>query len=213
MTHVDPATNEVRRTPSQQRAHESVQAIVLAATEIIEAEGYEAYNTNTVAKRAGVSVALVYRYFPNKESILVALWEETQNVRARTVVHIIRQIPTVENWEEYARMIMVTLRKLRTDQPNLMMMRKIFPSVPQLAFVENKVIRECGDALVSVIKKRFAKISDDEAEAATMTLLSMVPPLVDATMEAVDPTAVSALIESNVRLLAMFFTDLDTRFK
>jgi len=213
LTHVDPATNEVRRTPSQQRAHESVQAIVLAATEIIEAEGYEAYNTNTVAKRAGVSVALVYRYFPNKESILVALWEETQNVRARTVVHIIRQIPTVENWEEYARMIMVTLRKLRTDQPNLMMMRKIFPSVPQLAFVENKVIRECGDALVSVIKKRFAKISDDEAEAATMTLLSMVPPLVDATMEAVDPTAVSALIESNVRLLAMFFTDLDTRFK
>ena len=213
MTHVDPATNEVRRTPSQQRAHESVQAIVLAATEIIEVEGYEAYNTNTVAKRAGVSVALVYRYFPNKESILVALWEETQNVRARTVVHIIRQIPTVENWEEYARMIMVTLRKLRTDQPNLMMMRKIFPSVPQLAFVENKVIRECGDALVSVIKKRFAKISDDEAEAATMTLLSMIPPLVDATMEAVDPTAVSALIESNVRLLAMFFTDLDTRFK
>lgn len=213
MTHVDPATNEVRRTPSQQRAHESVQAIVRAATEIIEAEGYEAYNTNTVAKRAGVSVALVYRYFPNKESILVALWEETQNVRARTVVHIIRQIPTVENWEEYARMIMVTLRKLRTDQPNLMMMRKIFPSVPQLAFVENKVIRECGDALVSVIKKRFAKISDDEAEAATMTLLSMIPPLVDATMEAVDPTAVSALIESNVRLLAMFFTDLDTRFK
>jgi len=213
LTHVDPATNEVRRTPSQQRAHESVQAIVRAATEIIEAEGYEAYNTNTVAKRAGVSVALVYRYFPNKESILVALWEETQNVRARTVVHIIRQIPTVENWEEYARMIMVTLRKLRTDQPNLMMMRKIFPSVPQLAFVENKVIRECGDALVSVIKKRFAKISDDEAEAATMTLLSMVPPLVDATMEAVDPTAVSALIESNVRLLAMFFTDLDTRFK
>lgn len=213
MTHVDPATNEVRRTPSQQRAHESVQAIVRAATEIIEAEGYEAYNTNTVAKRAGVSVALVYRYFPNKESILVALWEETQNVRARTVRHIIRQIPTVENWEEYARMIMVTLRKLRTDQPNLMMMRKIFPSVPQLAFVENKVIRECGDALVSVIKKRFAKISDDEAEAATMTLLSMIPPLVDATMEAVDPTAVSALIESNVRLLAMFFTDLDTRFK
>ena len=213
MTHVDPATNEVRRTPSQQRAHESVQAIVLAATEIIESEGYEAYNTNTVAKRAGVSVALVYRYFPNKESILVALWEETQNVRARTVVHIIRQIPTVENWEEYARMIMVTLRKLRTDQPNLMMMRKIFPSVPQLAFVENKVIRECGDALVSVIKKRFAKISDDEAEAATMTLLSMIPPLVDATMEAVDPTAISALIESNVRLLAMFFTDLDTRFK
>jgi len=213
LTHVDPATNEVRRTPSQQRAHESVQAIVLAATEIIEAEGYEAYNTNTVAKRAGVSVALVYRYFPNKESILVALWEETQNVRARTVVHIIRQIPTVENWEEYARMIMVTLRKLRTDQPNLMMMGKIFPSVPQLAFVENKVIRECGDALVSVIKKRFAKISDDEAEAATMTLLSMIPPLVDATMEAVDPTAISALIESNVRLLAMFFTDLDTRFK
>jgi len=213
LTHVDPATNEVRRTPSQQRAHESVQAIVRAATEIIEAEGYEAYNTNTVAKRAGVSVALVYRYFPNKESILVALWEETQNVRARTVVHIIRQIPTVENWEEYARMIMVTLRKLRTDQPNLMMMRKIFPSVPQLAFVENKVIRECGDALVSVIKKRFAKISDAEAEAATMTLLSMIPPLVDATMEAVDPTAISALIESNVRLLAMFFTDLDTRFK
>ena len=213
MTQPDSANNEVRCTPSQQRAHESVQAILQAAAEIIEAEGYEAYNTNTVAKRAGVSVALVYRYFPNKESILIALWEETQNIRARTVVHLIRQIPTAGEYEEYARTIMVTLRKLRTDHPNLMMMRKIFPSVPQLAAVENKVVRECGDALVSVIKKRFTRISDDEAEAATMTLLSMIPPLVDATMETPDATSLSALVESNVRLITMFFQDLETRFK
>jgi AcrR family transcriptional regulator len=38
--------------------------------------GYEATTLRDVAKEAGVSVGLLYRYFPSKQAIIIALYEE-----------------------------------------------------------------------------------------------------------------------------------------
>jgi AcrR family transcriptional regulator len=62
-----------RATPKQTRAHVSRDAI-LGATEILLRErGYRRLTTNVIAVRAGVNVALVYRYFAGKEAIVGAL--------------------------------------------------------------------------------------------------------------------------------------------
>ena len=66
---------EGRRRPRQQRARDTVDAIVQAAGEVITDRGWAGTTTNHVALRAGVSVGSLYQYFPNKESILVALME------------------------------------------------------------------------------------------------------------------------------------------
>lgn len=67
-----------RVTPRQARARASVEAILEAAAQILEAGGEAAFNTNAVAERAGVSIGAVYRYFPDKRAILVALAEREQ---------------------------------------------------------------------------------------------------------------------------------------
>ena len=41
-----------------------------AATYILQKSGYEAMTTNQVAERAGVNIASLYQYFPNKQAIL-----------------------------------------------------------------------------------------------------------------------------------------------
>jgi AcrR family transcriptional regulator len=46
-----------------------------AATQLIEARGYEATTLRDVAERAGVSVGLLYRYFPSKRAIVLALYD------------------------------------------------------------------------------------------------------------------------------------------
>jgi AcrR family transcriptional regulator len=60
-----------RRSPRQQRAKSTVDAILEAATRILEAG--EVFTTNHVAARAGVSVGTLYQYFPDKTAILHAL--------------------------------------------------------------------------------------------------------------------------------------------
>jgi AcrR family transcriptional regulator len=57
------------------RAQATVDAILAAAAQVLVKHGYEGANTNRIAESAGVSVGSLYQYFPNKESIVVALME------------------------------------------------------------------------------------------------------------------------------------------
>src|SRR4051812_13641023 len=68
---------KARRAPRQERARASVDAIVTAAEQILVEEGFARATTNRIAARAGVNVALVYRYFAGKEAIVGALIERS----------------------------------------------------------------------------------------------------------------------------------------
>lgn len=60
-----------RRSPRQPRSKATVDAILEAATRILQAG--ETFTTNHVAERAGVSVGTLYQYFADKTAILHAL--------------------------------------------------------------------------------------------------------------------------------------------
>lgn len=62
-----------RKRPLQARSTATVDAILQAATYILVKDGWERFTTNRVAERAGVNIASLYQYFPNKESIVAEL--------------------------------------------------------------------------------------------------------------------------------------------
>jgi AcrR family transcriptional regulator len=64
-----------RKLPQQERAQETVGAILKAAAAAFARDGYACTTTNHIAERAGVSVGSLYQYFPNKDAILGALYE------------------------------------------------------------------------------------------------------------------------------------------
>lgn len=73
-----------RKFPRQRRAQASVDFILEAAAQVLEADGEAGFNTNVVAERAGVSIGTLYRYFPDKQSVLRALAaQETEAHRQR----------------------------------------------------------------------------------------------------------------------------------
>lgn len=65
-----------RRRPQQARARKTVARILTAAQEIVRRKGLAGLTTNHVAVDAGVSIGSLYQYFPNKNAILIALFEE-----------------------------------------------------------------------------------------------------------------------------------------
>src|SRR6476660_9971016 len=46
-------------------------------------KGYESTTLRDVAKEAGVSVGLLYRYFPSKQAVVIALYDELSSDYAR----------------------------------------------------------------------------------------------------------------------------------
>ncbi len=64
-----------RKKPQQRRAQNTVERLLAATADMIEEHGLEALTTNHIAERAGVNIASLYQYFPNKEAIIAALLE------------------------------------------------------------------------------------------------------------------------------------------
>jgi AcrR family transcriptional regulator len=62
-----------RKVPRQPRSAETVASIIEAAAQILETAGLEGFNTNAVARRAGVSIGSLYQYFPGKDALILAL--------------------------------------------------------------------------------------------------------------------------------------------
>lgn len=64
---------KARKTPRQARSRATVEAILEAATRILDEEGLAGLTTNRVAERAGVSIGSLYQYYPSRDAILAEL--------------------------------------------------------------------------------------------------------------------------------------------
>lgn len=62
-----------RKLPTQERSRATVDAILQATAYILVKRGWEALTTNVIAERAGVNIASLYQFFPNKEAIVLEL--------------------------------------------------------------------------------------------------------------------------------------------
>jgi AcrR family transcriptional regulator len=51
--------------------------------QLVATRGYEATTLRDIAKEAGVSVGLLYRYFPSKQAVVIALYDELSSEYAQ----------------------------------------------------------------------------------------------------------------------------------
>src|SRR5687768_11528476 len=70
-------SKSLRKSPKQGRSKVLVDAILEAATRILKKAGYNKTSTNWVAEAAGVSIGSLYQYFPNKDSIVSFLIDQS----------------------------------------------------------------------------------------------------------------------------------------
>src|SRR5688500_20277528 len=70
------------QTPQGAAARERLYA---TAMRLIAERGYEATTLRDIAKEARVSVGLLYRYFPGKQAVVIALYDELSRSEERRV--------------------------------------------------------------------------------------------------------------------------------
>lgn len=73
----DESHGAARLVPLQERAQRSRAALLAAVEAVVAAEGAEAVTTTRIAAAAGVSVGTLYRYFGDRDALLVAAYDET----------------------------------------------------------------------------------------------------------------------------------------
>jgi AcrR family transcriptional regulator len=76
----------VKRAPRQKRAVETYERILDVATRLLSEIGVERISTNLIAAEAGIKVPTLYRYFPNKYAVLMALGDRLMTRQNEIVV-------------------------------------------------------------------------------------------------------------------------------
>jgi AcrR family transcriptional regulator len=90
------------------------------AIRMIGERGYEATTLREIAKEAGVSVGLLYRYFPSKQAVVVALYDELSQDFARQATGM-----KPGKWRD--RFLFALETSMRVLQPHRTTLRALIP--------------------------------------------------------------------------------------
>lgn len=120
---------QVRNRPTQKRAQETFDLILKTTALILEEVGFDKLNTNLICKRSNITPPALYRYFPNKYSILEELgrrlmdaqnassfrWMEVyqdKEIKPEDVAQLLKEQYDITCQHEGAKWIMRSLRSV-----------------------------------------------------------------------------------------------------
>jgi len=114
-------TIAVRTEPVQQRSTDRITSLLDAAAALIDQNGIDGLTTSDVATRSGSSVGVVYRYFPNIQSLLRAL--AARNLEKFTALVQQAQINGYTQWAEGADAVIDVYVELARTEPGFRAVR------------------------------------------------------------------------------------------
>jgi AcrR family transcriptional regulator len=113
---LEPVTRPLRRD-----AELNLERILVAAQDVFAESGYKA-PMERIAQRAGVGVGTLYRRFPNKESLVVAIMEMAGQRSLELATEVLDNAPPAEGIFEFLRRCVglpASLRALVSRSPHL----------------------------------------------------------------------------------------------
>jgi len=174
-----------RKRPVQQRSWHTVEAILEAATRILEEQGIGSFNTNAIADRAGVGVASLYEYFPCKEAVAAELV-----LRAHlTLVAALRDTLTETEGFPFERAMRSMIRRVvacECARPGLARVleleEEILPKTMELLAAEAEIYRLNMSLLARYLD--LPGLKQEDIEIAAFDIHCMVRAILDASLDA-----------------------------
>jgi AcrR family transcriptional regulator len=151
-----------RRQPTQARGKERVRVILAAALDVFKERGLEETTTNDIAERAHIPIGSLYRYYPNKDTIIVALTELIVDDISK-IFDNIREHPLLEHlsWDEILLLISDPwVNYVRMNGPFTFLYAE--RANPRLGALNAPTWRQFVGSFNAVLKKRCPEISDRE---------------------------------------------------
>jgi AcrR family transcriptional regulator len=168
-----------RRTPTQERARDTVDAICAAAATIIEDGGITSLTTNAVAMRAGVSITSVYAYFPDKWAIVHELFERFEQLRAEALVGIFADFATADDWAPIIDETWRRMARFRIDVRGGVALRQALHGNPRLAALDFEGSVRTAQRFADSMRERRPDLAPVDAYRASWTVTLAAGALID----------------------------------
>ena len=163
---------KLRREPQQDRSRASVERIAAAAGELLNEVGVDALTMRQIAEKCGLSVAAVYKYFPNKIDVLVYLADRSLS-QLRADLSGLTPVPgkrmSVTEW--FDGVVEVGSRFYR-DTPGMARLSHSFPLIPELRNLEASHDAWVHTWSCNSLRELGAKCDQAELDASVVVISS-----------------------------------------
>jgi len=139
-----------RKTAVQERSRFTVDAIYEAAIQVFTNNGYDGATTDLIAERAGVSIGTLYQYFPNKEAILIGIWNRNMDDADKGRDLFMKGVKPEDGLNP--RKIKIILKAILKLHKESVMPHLYFEEVPQPDFIQERS-REKESANIKSLQK------------------------------------------------------------
>jgi AcrR family transcriptional regulator len=162
-----------RRLPRQERAHDTVSAVVEAAGQLLVEAGYGRASTNAIARRAGVSVGSLYQYFADKEDVFRALVRQhREEVKPVVMAALSRMAEPAGDLVELALDLMRAMARVNAQNPRLM--AAIDRELGWLEHDDDAEL-ELSERITDILRRRTSLPTRRIAVTAELMLLTVAP--------------------------------------
>ncbi len=122
----------VRAKSNRAKDEGSVERILKATEILLQERGHEALTTTIIAEAAGVNIATLYKYFPNKHGILVAIIKQNRGVWLKAADRSVTSVLAGSDWRATLEQMIDFAARRRQDQPGGHALRLAVLALPEL---------------------------------------------------------------------------------
>jgi len=195
-----------RKMPAQDRSRAMVELILEAAARVLVKDGYEAFTTNRVAERAGVSVGSLYQYFPNKGALLGELMRRHMAELEHRFEAILADAADRPLAETVRALIEASVRAHLID-PELH--RVLSEEVPHLGAVDwrDDFGKRCAERVRAVLEQRRSELAVGNLDLAVYLVTTTTETAVhDAVATRPEDLRSGALADELTRMIVSYLT-------
>jgi len=174
-----------RKKPIQVRSQETIEIIFEASARILQTKGLSEFNTNAVAKLAGISIGTLYQYFSNKNAILIAMARRELDKVSQKIIHNIT-IEYTADAEALGRVVVLALLKAFGGR-----------QVARKVLIEALIANGLSDELSKPIEHVVQVIVDQQSQLGREQFMSLTPIGLYVMSRAVIGTIRSAVMEQS----------------
>lgn len=143
-----------RALPVQKRAKETVKLILETAADLVDEVGLIAFSTNLLAKRAGIRIRTVYRYFPNKLGVLIALVRHLNDDGYENVETFTEFSDPEQDWREVVSAWLEDLTQWMSERPGARLAMTWSYCIPELVAIQEESDEIWTRGLMSAMRAR-----------------------------------------------------------
>ena len=179
---------EPRKLPLQARATVTVQAISEATVQVLLSLGADRLTTTRVADRAGVSVGTLYQYYPNKQALLFAIFED-HLAKVSEVVEAACEDAHGEPMSEMIRDLVEAYVDAKMNRADISVaLYKVAPDIGGAA-----VVKQTGERLRKAIERMLRTATDVEVPPEGFAIDMMLSAMSGAMRSALEASASPAM--------------------